>query len=172
MMYRVYYVVRTIDQVQIALDRLQEANIGTNRVHVMANNNAELTSRGIQATTPWEDTNIMNTGFFWAFVGAIIGLLVGWALTGIDPWGIDIGFGGVVLSVLFFGAHGAWAGGIRGISHTNYHLKPYLQDLKRGCYLIMVDVDFKEEHDRVHHVLDHALKADRQDDDTRYNPML
>ena len=115
-MFRVYYLVNSIDQVKTALKNIEQSELGTNRVHVMARDNGELSREGIHATTPWEDTNIMTTGFYGAVVGAVIGLLVGWALSGIDPWGLEIGFWGVMVSVLFFGSHGAWAGGIRGIS--------------------------------------------------------
>ena len=171
-MYRVYYLVRSLDQVKVALNGLKCARVGANRVHVMARDNGELASEGIHATTPWEDTNIMTTGFYGALIGAGIGLLVGWALASIDPWGVQIGFFGVLLSILFFGAHGAWAGGIRGISHSNYHLKPYLKDIRRGRYLILVDVDREEQRARVHQALDRSLNADRQDDEGSFSPLF
>ena len=171
-MYRVYYLVRSLDQVKVALNGLKRADIGANRVHVMARDNGELVAEGIHATTPWEDTNIMTTGFYGALIGAGIGLLVGGALAAIDPWGVPIGFFGIVLSVLFFAAHGAWAGGLRGISHCSYHLKPYLKDIRRGRYLILVDVDREEQRARVHRVLDRSLHADRQDDDGSYSPLF
>ena len=149
-MFRVYYLVNSMDQVKTALKNVEQSELGTNRVHVMARDNGELSREGIHATTPWEDTNIMTTGFYGAVVGAVIGLLVGWALSGIDPWGLEIGFWGVMVSVLFFGSHGAWAGGIRGISHANYHLKPYLEDIRKGHYLVIVDVDREEQRKEVH----------------------
>ena len=103
---------------------------------------------------------------------AVIGLLVGWALSGIDPWGLEIGFWGVMVSVLFFGSHGAWAGGIRGISHANYHLKPYLDDIRKGHYLIIVDVDREEQRKKVHRLLDHSLDVERQGDESAFSPLL
>ncbi|HAB09659.1 MAG: hypothetical protein V7667_03440 [Alloalcanivorax venustensis] len=171
-MFRVYYLVNSMDQVKTALKNIEQSEIGTNRVHVMARDNGELSREGIHATTPWEDTNIMTTGFYGAVVGAVIGLLVGWALSGIDPWGLEIGFWGVMVSVLFFGSHGAWAGGIRGISHANYHLKPYLDDIRKGHYLIIVDVDREEQRKKVHRLLDHSLDAERQGDESAFSPLL
>lgn len=171
-MHRVYYVVRSLEQVKAALTGLEQAEVGSNRVHVMARDNGELIRQGIHATTPWEDTNIMTTGFYGAVIGSVIGLVVGWALSVIDPWGLDINGWGIIIAVLFFGAHGAWAGGIRGISHSNYHLKPYLGDIRKGRYLIMVDVDREDQCERVHKMLDGTLHADRQDDDKAFNPLL
>jgi len=83
-----------------------------------------------------------------------------------------IGFWGVMVSVLFFGSHGAWAGGIRGISHANYHLKPYLDDIRKGRYLIIVDVDREEQRKKVHRLLDHSLDAERQGDESAFSPLL
>jgi len=84
----------------------------------------------------------------------------------------EIGFWGVMVSVLFFGSHGAWAGGIRGISHANYHLKPYLDDIRKGHYLIIVDVDREEQRKKVHRLLDHSLDAERQGDESAFSPLL
>ena len=171
-MFRVYYLVRSLDQVKVAVNTLTRAHIGNNRIHVITRDNGELTRQGIHATSPWEDTNIMITGFYGAMVGALIGLLAGWALSVIDPWGVEIGVWGVIIAVLFFGAHGAWAGGLRGISHTNDHIKPYLKEIKRGRYLIMVDADHEEQRLQVHRLLDSTLNADRQDDEKAFNPLL
>ena len=77
-MFRVYYLVNSMDQVKTALKNVEQSDLGSNRVHVMARDNGELSREGIHATTPWEDTNIMTTGFYGAMVGAVIGLLVGW----------------------------------------------------------------------------------------------
>ena len=70
-MFRVYYLVNSMDQVKTALKNIEQSEIGTNRVHVMARDNGELSREGIHATTPWEDTNIMTTGFYGAVVGAV-----------------------------------------------------------------------------------------------------
>ncbi len=161
-MFRVYYLVNSMDQVKTALKNIEQSEIGTNRVHVMARDNGELSAGVSMRPRHGEDTNITTTGFYGAVVGAVIGLLVGWALSGIDPWGAGIGFWGVMVSVLFFGSNGAWAGGIRGISHANYHLKPYLDDIRKGHYLIIVDVDREEQRKKVHRLLDHSLDAERR----------
>lgn len=171
-MFRVYYLVRSLDQVKVALNGLRRADIGENRVHVMARDNGQLQAEGINATTPWEDTNLMSNGFYGALIGGVLGFFVGWALSGIDPWGVDVGFFGVVLCVLFFGAHGAWTGGILGICQNNRHLKPYLRAVRRGHYLIMVEVDFEGDRERVHRMLDRSVRADRQDDERSFSPFL
>ncbi|MBM7334547.1 hypothetical protein [Alloalcanivorax marinus] len=171
-MYRVYYLVRSLDQVKVALNGLKRAGIGDNRTHVVTRDNGQLRAEGVHATTPWEDTNLMTNGFYGALVGGGLGLLVGWALSGIDPWGVQIGFLGVVLCVLFFGAHGAWTGGMWGISQNNRHLKPYLKDIRRGFYLLMVDVDSEPERERVHRVLDTSVRAERRDDQRSFSPFF
>lgn len=171
-MFRVYYLVRTIEQVKVGLSDLARADVGKNQVHVLARDNSDLARQGIHATTPWEDSNILRTGFFGALIGASVGLLAGLILAAINPWGVQIGFLGVLLCVVFFGAHGAWAGGLRGISHDNDHLRPYLKDIRRGRYLILVDTLHEEERQRIHQTLDRALNPDRQDDDRHFNPML
>ena len=75
-MFRVYYLVNSMDQVKTALKNVEQSDLGSNRVHVMARDNGELSREGIHATTPWEDTNIMTTGFYGAMVGAVIGVVI------------------------------------------------------------------------------------------------
>lgn len=171
-MYRVYYLVRSLDQVKVALNGLKRARVDESRVWVVSRDNGRLQAEGIHASTPWEDTNLMSNGFYGALLGAALGLLAGWALSGIDPWGVDIDVFGVMLCVLFFGAQGAWTGGMWGISQANRHLKPYMKDIRRGLYLILVDVDREPECQRVHRVLNASVRPVQEADDRAYSPLF
>ncbi len=51
-MFRVYYLVNSLDQVKTSLKNRETAEPGTHRAHDMARDNGELTPKGIQATTP------------------------------------------------------------------------------------------------------------------------
>ena len=170
-MYRVYYLVPNLQQVRNAISRLDTAGIGGDRIHVMARDAGELDRHGINATTPWEDTDIMSNGYSGATRGLLIGLIAGYAIAFIDPWGVDAHLGVWLLTALFFTCFGAWAGGLRGISQANHHLSPYLQSVKNGNYLILIDVDRKHERNRVHQALDHHIDIRNQSEEEHFSPL-
>ena len=50
--------------------------------------------------------------------------------------------------------------------------KPYLDDIRKGHYLIIVDVDREEQRKKVHRLLDHSLDVERQGDESAFSPLL
>lgn len=170
-MYRIYYLVPNLQQVRTALGRLDHAGFGGDRVHVMARDNGELERLGINSTTPWEDTELMADGYSGATRGFFIGLIAGYALAFADPWGIDAHLGIWALTALFFTCFGAWVGGLRGISHPNHHLEPYIQSVKSGNYLVIVDVDRRIQRNQVHKALDDFIDIRQHHEEADYSPL-
>ncbi len=68
----------------------------------------------VHTTTPWEETDIMHSGFVGALGGMAIGLLLGFLLAGADPWGMQLDTGAIIGVTLFGTCFGAWLGGLRG----------------------------------------------------------
>ena len=140
-MKRFYYVTASIDSVQHITRDLDQAGLGAGRLHVTGKDPGPLRRARLHATTVWEDTDIMHGGFLGALIGTLTGIVVGFALAGLDPWGQQLDLGVVVFSTLFCLCLGAWLGGIVGISSRNHHLRPFWGEVEKGQYLVMVDAD-------------------------------
>lgn len=152
-MKRLYYLTDSVSSVLDITRDLKQAGIGENRLHVMGRNSATLDQAHVHTTTPWEETEIMPSGFMGAVAGLCVGLIVGFALAGADPWGLSLGGEMVVAAAAFFTCFGAWLGGILGISSRNHHLEPYVDKVKAGHYLVMVDADDDQQEDSVRTVM-------------------
>ncbi|MDF1820532.1 MAG: hypothetical protein P1U64_03110 [Alcanivoracaceae bacterium] len=140
-MRRIYYLTRSLGSVQGISEDLHEAGIGDNRIFVMGDNRGVLEQAHLHTTSFWEDTDILHSGFVGSVWGLIAGVVAGFLLAGMDPWGMDLGLGAILAASLFGLCLGAWVGGIRGIQLRNPHLLPYLSHLRGDQYLVMVDAD-------------------------------
>lgn len=166
-MKRFYYLTDSVSSVLGITRDLAQVGIGGNRLHVMGRNNAVLDEAHVHTTTPWEETDIMPFGFMGALIGVGVGLLVGYGLAALDPWGVDMGGEVVIAATAFFTCFGAWLGGMLGISVRNHHLEPYLDKVRDGHYLVMVDADDEQQEGKVRDVMGHrhreANEAGRED---------
>lgn len=171
-MKRLYYLTDSVSSVLEIIRDLEAAGIGENRVHVMGENHAVLDEARVHTTTAFEETDLMPYGFTGGMIGLVAGVLVGFLLAMMDPWALELGSMVVLVSAAFFACFGAWMGGIAGISRRNHHLEPYLDRIREGYYLVMVDVDDDDQEGRARRVMEdkhaEAAAAGRED---HYSPI-
>jgi hypothetical protein len=161
-MKRLYYVTDSVNSVVSINEDLGRAGIGDNRVHVMGRDAAPLERAQVHTTTPWEETEIMPLGFMGAILGLTLGLLAGFGLAGLDPWGMDLGGEIIIACAAFFTCFGAWLGGILGISSRNHHIAPYMDQVEKGHYLVMVDADDEQQERQVRQVMERQHREANQ----------
>ena len=93
-MKRLYYFAKSLTSVQGITTDLRQAGIGENRLHVMGNDSSAMAQAHVHTATPWEETDIMHSGFVGALGGMAAGLVVGFMLAGADPWYLFRGLAG------------------------------------------------------------------------------
>lgn len=173
-MKRIYYLTSSLPSVQGISRDLHAVGIGDNRIHVTGGDVAGLQQAHVNTAGVLEETDLMHSAFVGAMYGLGAGVLVGFMLAGMDPWGRDLGTE-TIMGVTVFGiCVGAWLGGIRGISSRNHHLEPYLARVEQGrSYLVMVDVDDERQLDAIERVMQEkhreAQQAGREE---HYSPLL
>lgn len=172
-MHRLYYLTDSVSSVLAISRDLEEAGIGDNRLHVMGQNNAVLDQAHVHTTTPLEETDLMPYGFTGAMGGLAFGVLFGFLLAIIDPWALELGGGAVIVGGIFFTCFGAWLGGILGVSRRNHHLEPYMEQVRAGHYLVMVDADNDQQADTVRRVMEGKhTEANEAGHEDRYTPLV
>ena len=171
-MKRLYYLTDSVSSVLGITRDLEIAGIGENRVHVMGKNHAVLDEAHVHTTTPLEETDLMPYGFTGAMIGLALGVILGFLLAMMDPWALELGGEAVLIGAAFFACFGAWIGGIAGISRRNHHLEPYLDRVREGHYLVMVDADDDDQERRVRRVMEggHTEAAEAGHED-HYSPI-
>lgn len=140
-MKRFYYVTGTLESAWRISEDLTGLGIGSGRIHVMGRDAGSLLRAHLHRTTLWEETDILHYGFLGALCGTLIGVMAGFMLAGMDPWGVDLHLDMVIITTPFGLCLGAWFGGLYGFSLGNHHLRPYLRDVAKGDLLVMVEVD-------------------------------
>ena len=170
-MKRFYYFARSLPSIQGIVRDLQAAGIGANRQHILGSDAGALARARVHAFTPWEQTDILHSGFVGTVVGATVGIISGFMLAGADPWGVSLGANAVLGATLFGACFGAWLGGLKGLSSDNPHLTPYLGRVAKGDYLMVIDADDAQQAARVEKVMrahrDDAQEAGREE---HYSP--
>ena len=170
-MYRAYYVIRKLNPLKAAIAELEHAGVGHNRIHVLAKDNGLLERAGINATSFWEDTDIMPGGYRGAWIGFLVGGLAALLLVAADPFGVDLGVATFIAVTALVTCFGAWAGGLAGISETQHHLRPYIGKVRRGAFLVMVDVDREEDIETVKKILKAGSRGERLDVEANFSPL-
>lgn len=152
-MKRFYYMTQSLSSVLGIHRDLEEVGIGYNRMYVLGKNHTVLEEAHVHTTTPWEETDIMHSGFVGAIGGLVCGLLIGLILVAVAPFGVPMGTVALIASTAFFTCLGAWFGGLIGISRRNHHLERFLPDVERGEYLVMVDTDDSNQERSVRRIM-------------------
>ncbi len=170
-MKRLYYFTKSLASVRGITNELQQAGIGENHLQVMGNDTMASAKAQVHGATPWEETDIMHSGFIGALAGMGIGVLAGFLLAGMDPWGVNLDSGAIIGATLFGTCFGAWLGGLRGVSSQNHHLTPYMERVMEGDYLMMVDADDDIQAGKIEKVMaGHRHEAEVAGRDERFHP--
>lgn len=174
-MKRIYYMTHSLPSV-LGINRdLRDAGVGESRIHVTGKNVAALEMAQVNTPTVLEDTDIMHSGFVGTMYGMFFGVVVGFVLAGMDPFGTELGSGAIIGATLFFACFGAWMGGIFGISSRNHHLAPYLPDLEENesRYLVVVDVDDEHQAEKIERVMhERHHEANEAGHEDHYSPFF
>lgn len=170
-MFRGYFLIKHLEPLKQTIDELEKAEVGHNRIHVMAKHPHVLENEGILATTPWEDTDIMPSGYHGAWRGFWVGLIAGFLFASSDPFGIDIGLGAWLFVTVLCTGFGAWLGGLLGLSQVQHDLRPYVSKVKNGYFLMLVDVDREVNLLVVQNIIDRHQEFEYSNVDAQFSPL-
>ncbi len=140
-MKRLYYITSQINSAeQIAKDMHDEGVTDWN-FHVLSKDRQGLYQHHIHSANHLQEFDIVHS----ALRGGIIGFIVGFTLC----FTVNAISGYAALSLpllLLVGAlFGSWLGALIGLTHENYKIARFHNDIEAGKYLVMVDVHKKEE---------------------------
>lgn len=139
-MKRLYFVTRNGDSTERIADDLHREGVTDWHFHVISKNEAWLNKHHVHSAAWWHRFDILHSGERGALIGGTIGFVLGMTGALTAPLGDVFGFWFVPLPTLLCGFFGAWVGGLVGLSHENYKIARFHDDIEKGYYLLMVDI--------------------------------
>jgi len=145
-MRRFYYLADRLLSAKSVSDDLHAIGISDWNFHVLSKDESGLLSHHIHSATPLEERDIIHSGERGALLGFGLGFLLITGLKFLSPVGQYMDFTTFIGLVVLVTCFGAWVGGMVGISHDNYKIVRFHDDIEAGKYLIMVDVSKEQAH--------------------------
>lgn len=166
-----YYLSPTLAETESVSDDLHKSGVDDWFIHIISKNEAGLSRRRLHSSNYLETMDFLREGLIGAAFGFVVGLLGATLLSVFEPFGPDLPLIAYVGVVALFTMHGAWQGGLVGISTENKKLQHFHDEIEAGKYLILVYAQQGEE-EKVHAMMQ-RLHPDAQFvgvDPQFYNP--
>jgi hypothetical protein len=138
-MKRLYYLSKNIDYVKAISDELHQGGISDWNFHVVSRDDAGLYTHHLHGSGPLQRTDFVH----WALRGTLLGLLLSLLVVAGLLWQTSLPYVVMVCAALLLTMFSTWVGGLIGISHVNYKVARYYDNLQAGEYLMMVDIPRK-----------------------------
>lgn len=147
-MKRFYYLTDNIESTEKVSEDLHAEGISDWHFHVLSKDEAGLQKKHVHVANPLHRFDIIHSGERGALIGGVLGFLIGTLAVMMSPLGSIFGMWFALLPTVVFGCFGAWVGGMVGLSHENYKIARFTDEIEAGRFLIMVDAR-KNLEDRV-----------------------
>lgn len=172
-MVRLYFLVPDAHRTLQITHELAELGLKKDEVHVLAHDQAKLEQMDVNRATLRQTTDVVNATKRGVLVGIPLGVLLGAIASFFIP--IAGGWTGIIMLLigagLFGGLFGAWASSMIGVSVEDRKVTEYHDDIERGSFLMLVDVQDDREHEVItavkrHHpevTIDKITAADKHE---------
>lgn len=140
-MHRHYFISDDLDDLERLERELEARGIGTQRIHVLSENDTEVARHHLHDISPLLKKDVVNASSKGALVGVLLaGLLL--ALAYFGGWTDSAaGWMPFVLLAVTLVAFCAWDGGFLGIQQPNRRFRRFQSSLHQGRHVFFVDVD-------------------------------
>lgn len=133
---------------------LGELGLNRDQVHVAARNQRQLDDLGLKEATLVQTSDAMNAAKRGVLIGLPLGLVIGVIASAVlslpsqtaTLW-LIVGMG------IFGGLFGLWASTMIGVSVPDVKVKKFQPELKRGAFLMMVDLPEKQTEERTAEII-------------------
>lgn len=126
------------DQIQ---SELEQVGIDENDIHFVSENSKDFAGHQVHEASIIEERDVLHSGMRWAVVGFLSGLLLALVIGLIQPYGWQPQLINTLLFCLLGMGFGGWMGGLVGMSHRNYRISQYEEQLQQGKALMLVYTD-------------------------------
>lgn len=144
-MHRHYFISDDLDDLERLERELEARGIGSQRIHVLSENQAEVARHHLHDISPLLKKDVVNCGS----KGALVGLLLAGpmlALAHLSGWTDSAtGWSPFLLLAVALVAFCAWDGGFLGFQQPNRCFRRFQASLRKGRHVLLVDVDERQQ---------------------------
>lgn len=152
-MKRLYYLTRNVQSTERIAEDLHREGITDWHFHVISKDEAGLQQHHVHMANLLHRFDVLHSGERGGLIGGTIGFAIGVLAVLFTPMGDIFGFWFLPLPTGLCGFFGAWVGGLVGLSHENYKIARFHDDIEKGRYLIMIDIR-KDKEESVRRVME------------------
>lgn len=158
-MIRLYFLAPTIESMQAIVSECKSMGVMDRHIHIVGHNHDAIEMAHLPEATLMQKSDFIPAVERGMALGGVAGLVAGIIGVTFPPAGLVLG-GGAVLGLGLFGAgFGAWASGMIGVSVPNSHLRRFEEALKRGEFLLLLDVSKEDDSQFRDMILKHHPEA-------------
>lgn len=139
-MRRLYYLIDDIPATENVVRSLRERGMAEGSYHVLACDDDGMVRRHLHAATIWQRYDLVHWGERGLMVGLLIGTVFALWLALAKPLGVGLSWLAFGFVIALITAFGTWVGGMVGISHENYKIESFHDELQAGRCLLLIDV--------------------------------
>jgi hypothetical protein len=140
-MKRLYYLTENLEATRSIADALHNVGLKTWNFHVLSKDEASLYEYRIHSGNPIHWRDLIRSGERGALIGFAIGLWLAIIAMFMLDFPNDVMLFVQFALVLVTTLHGAWVGGLVGLSSENYKIQRFHGEIESGRHLVMIDVD-------------------------------
>jgi hypothetical protein len=139
-MKRLYYVANNVEEADAMHAALKRSNISDWNYHVVSKDDVGVYKHHFHGATPLQANDVIRQGERGALIGLVAGIIVALIITGVFNYFGNYLLATFIVVTVLVTLHGAWAGGMVGLSQPNSKLERFRADIDAGRYLFIVDV--------------------------------
>lgn len=153
-MHKLYFLTPDPDTTIRIAHELGDMGLPRNQLHVTARNQDQLDELGLKEATLIQTSDAINAARRGLLIGIPLGLVIGLiaaAVLSLPSQAADLAL--VAGLGIFGGLFGLWASTMIGVSVPDVKIKTFQPELKRGAFLMMVDLPEHQEEEKVTEII-------------------
>ena len=156
-MLRLYFLVPDDETTVRIASELNDMGLRKGEVHVLAEDQARLESMGVNRATFLQTSDVVNATKRGLIIGIPLGILLGAIAAFFLPveWSMGELIALLVGTGIFGAFFGSWASSMVGVSVLDVKVAKFQKEIRRGAFLMLVDVPPRRETEIVEAVKAH-----------------
>ncbi len=143
-MKRHYFISDNLDDLEQVEIELEAAGLVRPQIHVLSEDEAELSTRQLHPVSDFMKTDVINSGLRGFGVG-VLGALLVLSVTAVAGWAEAYGWTPFVFLAVVVLGFCTWEGGFLGFQEKNRHFRPFEEEVRNHRHILFVDVTDRQE---------------------------
>ena len=135
------FLLKSLRESDVIQSELVATGIPANDIHFVSERAEQFAGHNIQEASLLEERDLLHSIVRGVVAGGIIAVMACLFIYAVQPYNWQLQPVNVLFIMLLCGGFGGWTGGLFGISHRNYRLSEYEDELKKGKAILLVYTD-------------------------------